>query len=65
MLLSPTRMLMIGTILVISGFVLPWLMLLHIVEPTLFLNFVAYISMVAGMGFGTVGAILKAEERHS
>ena len=64
MLLSPTQMLVVGSALVFLGFILPWLMLLRIVEATLFLSFVAYIAMVAGMVLGTVGAILKAGERH-
>ena len=64
MLLTPTRMLLIGTILVIAGCVLPWLMLLRLVEATLFLSFLAYVAMIGGTALGTVGAILKAGERH-
>jgi hypothetical protein len=61
--LTPLQMLIIGTLFVLIGFILPWLMVLRLVESTLFLNFFAYLSMVGGSALGLVGAILYRRER--
>ncbi|MDX1663791.1 MAG: hypothetical protein R3272_08355 [Candidatus Promineifilaceae bacterium] len=62
MLARPGWLIAIGTFLVLIGFVLPWLMVLRIVDSTLLLNFFAYICMIGGAVVGTVGAVLYREE---
>lgn len=47
---------MAGVMLVVSV-LLPLLMVLQIIESTLFLNFLAYALSVAGMLFGFIGAV--------
>ncbi len=53
--LQPRSLLILIFILIIIGFVLPWLMVLHIIDSTFFLNFVAYTALVAGMFLSAVG----------
>jgi len=53
--LSPTLLLSLGVILMILGIVLPFLMVIHILESTFFLNFFSWGASVAGLSFGTIG----------
>ena len=52
---NPVRLLAIGFGLLIVGVVLPFLMVLRLVESTLFLNFLAVASSVAGLTTGFLG----------
>ena len=54
--LSPKAMLLIGFILVLTGAVLPFLMVVRVVESTYFLNFFAFGAQVAGSFLGIIGA---------
>lgn len=54
--LTPVRMLVIGFIFVLVGVVLPFLMVLQVLESTLFLNFFAYTISLIGVIFGGFGA---------
>ena len=49
------RMIVIGFFLVLLGAALPFLMVLGVIESTLFLNFLAFASSVAGIFLGVVG----------
>jgi len=54
----------IGFILVMLGFILPLLEVMHILESTFFLNFFAYTASVAGVFLGVIGiAYLTARYR--
>ena len=54
----------IGFILVMLGFILPLLEVMHILESTFFLNFFAYTASVAGVFLGVIGiAYLTARHR--
>jgi hypothetical protein len=37
------------------GIILPFLMVIHILESTFFLNFFSWGASVAGLSFGTIG----------
>jgi hypothetical protein len=52
---NPLRLVVIGFGLLIVGVVLPFLMVLKLVESTLFLNFLAVASSVAGLTTGFMG----------
>lgn len=43
--------------MVVIGFVLPFLMVIQVVESTFFLNFVSYAASVVGMVLGMIGAV--------
>jgi hypothetical protein len=45
------------------GIVLPFLMLIKVLESTFFLNFFSYGVSVAGLAFGTIGFALWSRNR--
>lgn len=54
--LHPTRLILLGLSLVLLGFVLPFLMTLHIIHPTFFLSFVSWGSTTGGLFLGLIGS---------
>lgn len=52
----PVRLIVIGFVLSILGWILPLLMVLHILESTFLLNFLAYAASVCGLFLGIIGA---------
>jgi hypothetical protein len=55
MLTNPRLLLSLGVILMLLGVILPFLMVIHVVESTFFLNFFSWGASVAGLSFGTIG----------
>ncbi|HUG34291.1 MAG TPA: hypothetical protein VMJ90_05945 [Anaerolineales bacterium] len=53
--LSPRFILSLGVILMLLGIVLPFLMVIRVLESTFFLNFFSWGASVAGLSFGTIG----------
>jgi uncharacterized membrane protein YqjE len=53
---DPRSYILLGFVLVLLGFVLPFLMVLRIVESSFFLNFLSYGASVAGLLLGLIGA---------
>ncbi len=51
---------MIGLILMSTGVVLPFLMVIHILDSTIILNLIAFGSQVIGLFLGTVGVFFYA-----
>ena len=56
MSLSPLKIILIGFALVVLGVVLPFLMVLHILESTFFLNFFSYGASLVGLFLGLIGS---------
>lgn len=56
---SPRFLLSLGVILMILGIVLPFLMVIRLLESTFFLNFFSWGASVAGLSFGTIGFALS------
>lgn len=52
---SPRLLLSLGIILMLLGIILPFLMVIHVLESTFFLNFFSWGASVAGLAFGTIG----------
>lgn len=52
---SPRFMLGLGVFLMLLGIILPFLMVIQILESTFFLNFLSWGASVAGLAFGTIG----------
>ncbi len=63
MRLTPVQMILIGFVLVVLGVVLPFLMVLHIIESTFFLNFFSYGASLAGIFLGLIGSASYVRER--
>jgi hypothetical protein len=60
MSLSPVKVILIGLSLAILGVVIPFLMVLHVVQSTFFLNFFSYGSSTVGLILGIIGASMVA-----
>jgi len=60
--LSPVQLILIGFILVMLGMILPFLMLVHVIESTLFMNFFSYTASVIGLFLGIIGAAYYARD---
>jgi hypothetical protein len=56
MSLSPLQIILIGLTLAILGVVLPFLMVLHVIQSTFFLNFFSYGASTVGLILGIIGA---------
>ena len=52
---SPRLMVSLGLTLMLLGIILPFLMLIHVLESTFFLNFFSWGASVGGMFLGVIG----------
>jgi hypothetical protein len=55
---SPRLLLALSLVLMVLGIVLPFLMVIQVLESTFFLNFFSWGASVAGLAFGTIGFAL-------
>ncbi len=63
--LSPLQLILIGLGLLVVGLILPFLMVLRVLEPTLLLNFLAYFASLIGLVLGLVGIVTYSRlQRH-
>jgi len=62
---SPLFLLALGISLMLLGIILPFLMVIKVLESTFFLNFFAYGASVAGLALGTVGFALWSRGRNN
>jgi hypothetical protein len=60
---SPRFLLFLGLCLMLSGIVLPFLMVIKVLESTFFLNFFSWGASVAGLALGTIGFAMYARGR--
>jgi hypothetical protein len=60
---SPRFLLSLGLILMLLGVILPFLMVIHLLESSFFLNFFSWGASVAGLSFGTIGFATYARTR--
>jgi heme/copper-type cytochrome/quinol oxidase subunit 4 len=61
--MRPWSLILIGFLLSVTGVVLPFLMVMHKIPSTFFLNFFSYISSFGGLIIGLVGASLFVQGR--
>jgi len=57
MIINIKYFLIVGGVFVFLGVLLPLLMVVHVLEPTFFLNFISYIFSVIGLFLGSIGAM--------
>ena len=55
----PKRLFAIAVLLMLFGVVMPFLMVIHLVESTFFLNFLSYGASVLGLLLGIVSVALQ------
>lgn len=60
---NPGFLLLFGVTLMLAGIVLPFLMVIHVLESTFFSNFFSWGASVAGLAFGTIGFAMYARIR--
>jgi len=60
---SPRLLLVLGVFLMLLGIVLPFLMVIRVLESTFFLNFVSWGASVTGLAFGTIGFAVGSKGR--
>ena len=53
--LSPRFLITLGVILLLLGIFLPFLMVIHVLKSTFFLNFFSWGASVTGLAFETIG----------
>ena len=56
MQVNPALLMLLGFVLLMIGVCVPFVMTLRLIEPTLFLGFVSYLSSVGGLVIGIAGA---------
>jgi len=56
--LGPGKTIALGFVLVLLGFALPFLMVLRVIPSTLFLSFLSYVTSIAGLFLGLIGAAM-------
>lgn len=63
MMNSPRFLLAVSILLMLLGIVLPFLMVIHVLASTFFLNFFSWGASVAGLAFGTIGFATYTREK--
>lgn len=57
------QLMLLGFIMLLGGFALPFLMIIQLLEPTFLLILLAYLSSVGGLVTGVIGSALYIRER--
>jgi hypothetical protein len=65
MMNSPRFLLILGVMLMLLGVILPFLMVIKVLESTFFLNFFSWGASVTGLAFGTIGFAMWSRGRKS
>ena len=60
---SPRFFLTLGLVLLFSGWIVPLLMVMHVIPSTFTLNFLGWTFSVAGLFLGLIGAAMMVRER--
>ena len=56
--MQPRNMILIGFVLVLIGFVVPFLIVIRVIPSTFLLNFLSYTASILGLFLGMIGAAL-------
>jgi hypothetical protein len=65
MMKSPRMLLVIGMIMMLLGIILPFLMVIQVLESTFFWNFFSWGLSVAGLAFATIGFALYSKDKRN
>jgi hypothetical protein len=55
---NPKTLLVVGFLLMVAGVILPFLMVIQVLESTFLLNFFAFGAQVAGLFLGFIGSVM-------
>jgi hypothetical protein len=56
--MHPRNLILIGIVLLVLGFVVPFLMVIRIIPSSFFLNFLSYAASMLGLFLGMVGVVM-------
>ena len=60
--MRPWNLIVVGLLLSLLGVALPFLMVIHTISSTFFLNFLSFIASITGLIAGIVGASLYVRQ---
>lgn len=60
--MQPWKLILIGLLLSLMGVALPFLMVIHVIPSTFFLNFFSYVASLTGLFLGIIGASRYVQE---
>jgi hypothetical protein len=60
---NPKTLLIVGVFLLLVGVIMPYLMVVHILESTFFLNFLSFGAQVVGSFLGFIGTVMYVRVR--
>ena len=60
---SPRFLLTLGLFLMLLGIIFPFLMVIHVIESTFFLNFFSWGASVVGLALGIIGVSWMVKHR--
>jgi positive regulator of sigma E activity len=63
--LTPIQFLVSGFFMVLFGLVVPYLMVVRIIQPTFFLSFLSFAASFTGLMFGLVGVATYTREHRN
>lgn len=63
--LSPIVLVLIGLVLLIIGFAVPFLVVIQVIQPNFVLLFMSYFASIGGLILGVVGSALYVRERQN
>lgn len=63
--MQPWQMIVLGFVLVLFGFVAPFLMVMRVIESSIVLNVLSYLASVMGLFLGLIGAALYIRSHRS
>ena len=61
--MRPINLIILGFFMVLTGAVLPFLMVIQLVESTFLLNFISYTASVVGLFLGVIGSAMYLRYR--
>jgi membrane associated rhomboid family serine protease len=63
--LGPIGLVLIGIVLLIIGFAVPFLVVIQVIQPSFLLLFMSYFASIGGLILGVVGSALYVRERQN
>jgi type IV secretory pathway TrbL component len=61
--IQPNKLLIVAFVLLLIGVVLPFLMVIKIIENSFLISFISYASSISGMVIGSIGAMMLSVSR--
>lgn len=63
--LSPLWLMVIGFVLLLAGFIVPFMMVIQVMQPSFLGAFLSYFASVGGLIMGVIGSALYVRERRN